>query len=151
MNNPIRFIDPDGMNVDWWVDEKTGGLTHTPKTNNKPESTEGNKDVQYLGPDGMFGENGSSIENSDCESGTETNLSPEDSKALAESSGYEVVPVEETTTSDTKSTTYPTGKHSVTIETGTVQVNEDKVTYIPTGNEEVKRTTIAYEEQTKLK
>ncbi len=56
-----------------------------------------------------------------------------------------MVPTETEITTDTKSTNYPTGKHSANIETGTVTTSETKVSYVPNNFEEVGREHVSRE------
>jgi RHS repeat-associated protein len=145
-NNPLRFIDPDGMleveNDDWWVNEATGELTHT-AGDNKPKAAETNDNIKYLGEDGMFGILGGKIEYMNEQPDAEKTLTPEASKELAESAGYKAVPVEEKTESNTFSQNFPFGKKSFNITYGQETVTETKVSYVPKNNVESSRNLLS--------
>ena len=132
MNNPIIFIDPNGMNVDWWVNENTGELQHTNGSKNQ------NANFTHLGEDGMFGEAGKEIEDSDNAEteGTNTTLTVEDSKKLAEEGGYKQVTKKETVieTDMTIVSHEPNGPVLIT-STFRDKTIDKKVTYVPSNFE----------------
>jgi len=144
-NNPLRFIDPDGMleveNDDWWVNEATGELTHT-AGDNKPKAAETDDNIKYLGEDGMFGILGGKIEYMNEQPDAEKTLTPETSKKLAESAGYKAVPVEEKTESNSLSVNYPFGKEQFNITSGKETITETKISYVPMNNEEISRNIL---------
>jgi len=54
-DNPLRFLDPDGMLEDWYVNEENGDLFYDENTHDE-SVTLGEDELVRLGSNDMFGE-----------------------------------------------------------------------------------------------
>lgn len=93
MNNPVYFIDPDGMMAtppDWFVNNKTGAVVHVEGQSKLTQATADKigagdaKNYDRLGADNMFGNNESA--NKQRELGASSVENPE---SFMEKQGYE--------------------------------------------------------------
>ncbi len=115
----------------WWVTDEDGSLTHT-KGDNEPVDPAGKTKI---GDDGMFGEAGAEIENADNSNdykNAETNISPDESKNLADEGGFTQVEITETST--VTQTQFMPDADFTTQQTTTYTISEREsksITYMP--------------------
>ncbi len=128
-DNPLRFIDPDGMLEDWYINEVTGDLEYH-KNDHEDKivyngSDRSQKEVVRLGNNDMFGKE--AVEGADY-------LYIEDSKSFADNHGYKQAEKEKTQVEKTTTLNYTDadGKERYPAKpiVEVVKVLDTKLTYV---------------------
>ncbi|MSL31213.1 RHS repeat-associated core domain-containing protein, partial [Escherichia coli] len=113
-NNPIKNIDLDGR--DWYLHEATGQLYYN-KGMNQKQITFNDNLYTRVGANNMLG---------DMKDITEKSYDYEESVSLAQAHGYAINPIQYITSEDSREQPYTTGKKSVSITTGKIEIVNER-------------------------
>ena len=113
-NNPIKNIDLDGR--DWYLHEATGQLYYN-KDMNQNQITFNDNLYTRVGANDMLG---------DMKDITEKSYDYEESVSLAQAHGYAINPIQYITSEDSREQPYTTGKKSVSITTGKIEIVNER-------------------------
>ena len=113
-NNPIKNIDLDGR--DWYLYEATGQLYYN-KGMNQKQITFNDNLYTRVGANNMLG---------DMKDITEKSYDYEESVSLAQAHGYAINPIQYITSEDSREQPYTTGKKSVSITTGKIEIVNER-------------------------
>lgn len=117
-NNPIEFIDPDGK--DWYLNNQTGTLYFNADQNDRTVTY---KDQTYtrIGDNAMMGDMG------DVQ---ESYYNYDSAQSFASERGYSITPSEQLINLTTSKGSYSSGKRSITVESGTRTIINQKYSII---------------------
>ena len=124
-NNPIKNIDLDGR--DWYLHEATGQLYYN-KDMNQNQITFNDNLYTRLGANDMLG---------DMKDITEKSYDYEESVSLAQAHGYAINPIQYITSEDSREQPYTTGKKSVSITTGKIEIVNEKYGLFSTNKKKI--------------
>lgn len=113
-NNPIKNIDLDGR--DWYLYGATGQLYYNRDLNQNQITFNDNSYVR-VGANNMLGDMTDVVEKS---------FSFEESASLAQTNGYNINPIQQLQSEESREQSYPTGKNSVSITTGKIEIVNEK-------------------------
>ncbi len=160
LNNPLKFTDPSGFSLDWFINEKTNAVYY------KNTYTKGDEDKikgegwTWFGNDNVFGkdalqvlwENGNLLatHNMNAESGksivsfnVEASLKGQKALTFMKKMGYEFKPVQQTIYEKTSEVWAPgPGSHDFTFLTGEIIKITEKSRYLKKGMTEMNRYPI---------
>ncbi len=129
------LIDPDGMDDDWYMNEKTGELYFN--KNLSDNSVDINSETyNRIGDNNLFGEMGNT---------NEKLFNNKESQSIAQRNNYSIEPSQQLIHTKTKTQNYPTGRKNVTQTTGNVTIINEKYTLSPLKNNKIMtKSTILY-------
>lgn len=113
-NDPVKNIDLNGC--DWYLHEATGQLYYN-KGMNQKQITFNDNLYTRVGANNMLG---------DMKDITEKSYGYEESVSLAQAHGYAINPIQYITSEDSREQSYTTGKKSVSITTGKIEIVNER-------------------------
>lgn len=113
-NDPVKNIDLNGC--DWYLYEATGQLYYN-KGMNQKQITFNDNLYTRVGANNMLG---------DMKDITEKSYDYEESVSLAQAHGYAINPIQYITSEDSREQPYTTGKKSVSITTGKIEIVNER-------------------------
>ncbi len=118
-NNPVKNVDLDGR--DWYIHRETGELYFN-SSMNQEEIEYNNRSYARIGGNDMLG---------DMQDITEKAYSFDESSSLAENNGYSINPTQEIKSEVSREQPYSTGKKTITVTTGEVEIVNEQYGIFP--------------------
>ena len=118
-NNPVKNVDLDGR--DWYIYRETGELYFN-SSMNQEEIEYNNRSYVRIGGNDMLG---------DMQDITEKAYSFDESSSLAENNGYSINPTQEIKSEVSREQPYSTGKKTITVTTGEVEIVNEQYGIFP--------------------
>ncbi|WP_125910777.1 RHS repeat domain-containing protein [Bacteroides timonensis] len=118
-NTPVKNVDLDGR--DWYLHRETGELYFN-SSMNQEEIEYNNRSYARIGGNDMLG---------DMQDITEKAYKFDESSSLAENNGYSINPTQEIKSEVSREQPYSTGKKTITVTTGEVEIINEQYGIFP--------------------